>query len=585
MRNSRNRWIRTAVLVGVSSISGVSAFATDNVWTGAQDNNWNNPNNWSLGRVPVNPNGQVAPADTFDDAVVNTNTGNIATITADIPVPRDIILGSGAGTNGQLNQTAGLAVTGEGNWFYVGRDAGTATYNLTGSGSLDVGRGNNPASTGGRLYVGGTEFGAGGATGTFNVNTTGTINVRNDLNVGTDGSTGVMTVDAGTITTGGWNFIGKHQNAGGANGTLTMNGGVVNNGGRTYVAHNGGTTGVMNLQGGSYNNGDNFIIGEAAGSSGTVNVTSAASTLSIGNELWVGQAAGGNGAMTVSAGSVTTNNWIAVGREGATGVLTVNGTGSVTKNGGGNITIGTGANGHGTVNVSSGGSLTNNGDMILGENDPTSVGIVNQSGGTVHVTGTLDVQRTGVGTYNLSGGTLSVDTNIDTAAGTLAFTGGKITRNGAGAITVTGDLTTGGQGATLGLDNGKTLAVSGTLNVAAGSGFDLTGDTIPAGGAAVTTGSIALGTDGGIVGTFGPGLTTITGLNNAAGATFISETQGESSAFNSNTQSVFWIQEASGALSLQYSLAPVPEPTSLGLIGLSTGMFFLRRRRKVEAAG
>jgi hypothetical protein len=308
-----------------------------------------------------------------------------------------------------------------------------------------------------------------------------------------------------------------------------------------------------------------------------VNVSTAASTLSIGGELWVGQGAGGSGALTVSAGQVTTNNWIAVGREGSTGIVTISG-GSLQKNGGGHITIGTGVNGKGTVNVS-GGTLGSTGDFILGENDATSVGIVNHSGGTVKISGTLDVQRTGIGTYNLNGGTLMVDTNIDAATGTFAFTSGEITRSNAGVVTYTGNLTTGGMAAMLGLDSGKTINIAGILNVAAGNGFDLTGDTIPAPGVTTITGSIPLGTDTSIVGTFGPGLTNIAGLSNLAGATFISETQGEGGLFNPNTQSVFWVQESAGALSLKYSVA-VPEPGTLGLFALA-GVGLLRRRRRV----
>ena len=67
----------------------------DNVWTGAVDTNYNNPANWSLGRVPAKVNGQPAPND-FDDAVLNTSTGNIPTITANFAaIPRDIIVGTG----------------------------------------------------------------------------------------------------------------------------------------------------------------------------------------------------------------------------------------------------------------------------------------------------------------------------------------------------------------------------------------------------------------------------------------------------------------------------------------------------------
>src|SRR4051812_40296141 len=88
----RRRVLGAAVALAAAASSG-TAFAVDNIWTGAVDNNYNNPGNWSLGRVPVKANGQPAPND-FDDAVLNTSTGNIPTITANFAaIPRDIIVG------------------------------------------------------------------------------------------------------------------------------------------------------------------------------------------------------------------------------------------------------------------------------------------------------------------------------------------------------------------------------------------------------------------------------------------------------------------------------------------------------------
>src|SRR5689334_8126135 len=95
----RRRALGAAVAIAVASSAG-AALAVDNVWTGAVNNDWNNPGNWSLGRVPVAPNGQPAPDDS-DDAVVNSTPANVATITANpTSTPRDIIVGTGAGSNG-----------------------------------------------------------------------------------------------------------------------------------------------------------------------------------------------------------------------------------------------------------------------------------------------------------------------------------------------------------------------------------------------------------------------------------------------------------------------------------------------------
>lgn len=583
MKKRQRAFVGAALAAAASGVFSTQVFAVDNIWVGTTTD-WNTPTNWSLGRVPTNSNG--APTgDTFDDAVVNTAL-LYPIINADlVATPRDIVVGSGAGNIGRVDHTAGTAATGGGNWFYVGRDAGVGTYNLADTSGVGgtlthYATGSGTVNVGGRVYVGGTEFGAVGAQGTLNVNTTGILNVSNDLNVGTDGGTGVMNVDAGSINVGtgggGWVFIGKRVNADGANGTLNMSGGTLNNPGRTTVAQTN-SVGKLSLSGGTYNNNATdqpFIVAENAGSQGTVELTTAASTLKVGNEMWVGQGAGATGVMNVSAGTVTVNNWIAVGREGATGTLNVSG-GVVQKIGAGHITIGTGAGGHGNVNVS-GGTLSTDTDMILGENDPAAVGIVNQSAGLVKVGGNLEVQRTGIGTYTLGGGVLSVDGFIDGTDGTFVFSGGRITRSNAGVVTYNGNLTVANKASGFVLNNDKTFNVSGVLDVTPGITFDVTGDAIPSSGA----GSIHLGNDTSIIGTFDPATTTLLGLNNTPGATFISETQGEGGLYDPSTQNVFWVQENAGSIDLEYSVNAVPEPATLSVVGLTSLVFMARRRRK-----
>ena len=110
----RRRVLGAAVALAAAAASSGTAFAVDNVWTGAVDNNYNNPGNWSLGRVPAKANGQPAPND-FDDAVLNTSTGNIPTISANFAaIPRDIIVATGPGPSGVVNHTPGSATTADG---------------------------------------------------------------------------------------------------------------------------------------------------------------------------------------------------------------------------------------------------------------------------------------------------------------------------------------------------------------------------------------------------------------------------------------------------------------------------------------
>jgi hypothetical protein len=656
----RNAWVAAAVAAGLSGM-GLSASAEDNFWTGAVDNDWNKPANWSLGRVPVQPS---SGAGGFDDAVVNTLT-NFPVITVDLAAtPRDIIVGSGAGTNGRVDQTAGTAATGQDNWFFVGRDGGTATYNLaktaeTGGTLTGFGQATGSISTR-RLYVGGTEFANPGSTGTMNVNTSGTLTIRNDLAVGVRGSTGVMNVDAGTITTGGWNFIGHEFGLPGGNGTLNMSGGsLTNGGGRTYVGLFNSTGKLVMSGTATYSNpGDWFSIGElnfanpttpqVVMNGGTLNTAllvvggqpdqPGKGELLVQNdnarvnagEFWVGQHANGggvgNGVATVSAGKVTSSGWIAVGRLGGVGTLNLSGAAVVEKTGGanthiiihslggtgivnqaggtlqtvggGDIRIGEGATGSGTWNLSggvgsadavrvgwaggpaivnvSGGQITT-GQLVLAEG---GAGTVAQSGGTVAVGGDLNVRAnpTQAGAYSLTGGTLSVDGAINTNGGVFTFGGGgRITRSDSGIITYNGDLTVADKLAGFTLNNDKAFDVNGILTVPAGMTFDVTGQSLPAGGGAVVTGSINLGSVDSIAGTFDPATTNVQGLANPAGATFISEFQGEGGLFNPNTQSVFWVQENDGQVDLRYSIA-VPEPTSLAFLAVG-GLAHMGRRR------
>ena len=374
----RRPFAGTALATAIAVCLGATALAVDNNWTGTVDQNWNDTGNWSLGRVPANPNGQTT-GDNFDDAVINLATGNYPYVTANTTAtPRDIMVGRGTGNSGQLDQVSGT-VTYNG-WFYIGRSSATGVYNIAdvatpGSGitGFGMGSGSLTRTANGRLWVGGTWSSEGtGGNGTFNVNTSGTITV-NDLAVGSGGSTGVMNVDAGTINTTGWNFIGKREGAAGAVGTLTMAGGTISNTGATWIGETD-CTGTLVLSGGTYKNTSNsvFRVGgdnddNLSGSgTGHIVVNNAASLLQSTGELQLGDQAGGSGTIDLSDGAVTINNYFAIGRRGGVGVLNMTG-GTVTKTGGGVVTISTGTGGTGTINQSGGVFTNTTSATFLGE--------------------------------------------------------------------------------------------------------------------------------------------------------------------------------------------------------------------------
>jgi hypothetical protein len=503
--------------------------------------------------------------------------------------------GSGQGT---LNMSGGTLNQNHTDFFSFGQSGGRGTFNMSG-GLL-----NDPAVVDTNANEGNITIGRFGGTGVgiWNISGAAVLNIR-DLRLAEGGA---------------------------SSGTLNVSGGLINQtNGQTLIGENG--VGAANISGGIVNL-RRVVLGDGLGATGTLTVTGG-EFRSTANELWVGQG-GGTGTVTHTAGVVSSASWIAIGRDSGTGVYNLGGTGILEKTGGqGNhVVIGsvfTQLNGPstGTLNQT-GGTLTTvgNGDIRLGENlqatgiwnfsggvanvdavrvgwaggatgtlavsgtasltatdifvSDNGVGTVTQSGGTVHTTGGVDVQGAGAnGTYNLSGGTLSVDGTLDVTDGVFAFTGGAITRSDAGTVFITGNLTTGDRDATFKLDNNKMFSITGAFDKQAGLTLDLTGLTIPAyDGVGIDTGSFTLGTVGSILGQFNPALDTITGLVNNPGAVFISEAQGEAGAFNANTQSVFWVEEDAGGVTLQYSV--VPEPGTASLLALACVGLAARRRRR-----
>ena len=433
-----------------AAVLGSTALATENFWNGSIDTDWNKAGNWSLNRVPAQPNG--AGGDNFDDAIVNVlNNYPILTVNPSA-VPRDIVVGQGTGT-GRLDVRAGTATSGGGNWSFVGREGGTGTLNVantaaSGGTLTNFGQGSGSFNSGGRLYIGGNQNGGGGV-GTLNVNTTGAVTMGNDFAVGSSGGTGVANIDSGTVTTNGWSFIGKREAQDGGVGTLNLGGGTMtHNGSRCFIGV-GNAFGTFNQTGGTYNNpngGDGFVVvgsnnlGNANTSAlnisggtfnvnrlltiggveafggdgnadfvnsgkGNLTVNGASALVNVTGEFWVGQGTGSVGAMTLSAGTVQVNSWVAVGRGGGGGTVNMTG-GTFIKNGGGDARYIIGASGPGTFTQSGGLVDVQTNEFWLGEN---ASGTYTLSGtGELRTPGDMCVARNGGGTgvLNLNGGTM-----------------------------------------------------------------------------------------------------------------------------------------------------------------------------------
>ncbi|HTB83677.1 MAG TPA: autotransporter-associated beta strand repeat-containing protein [Candidatus Sulfotelmatobacter sp.] len=280
-----------------------------------------------------------------------------------------------------------------------------------------------------------------------------TNNIQGHFGVGGLGGTNAAVILTNTtlnVTVGGIN-LGQ---SGGAVGTLSMNSGAVLNtiAGNFALGDGGGivSTGVVNQAG------------------GTVNVT--------GPQMFVGQNIAGVGSYNLSGGTLNINNWLAIGRQGGTGIFTLSGSGVLNKTGSGNLDIGTSAGvggfaGTGTL-IQTGGAITNATQTWLGEgaSGEPAAGIWTMSGGTAQL-GEVHVGVGGTGTNTLSvSGTATITesylllANYD--ANTIANVNMGDPLNSGGTVIVNADMNIGGQGtANLNFlaNGGGKLTVSGTL--------------------------------------------------------------------------------------------------------------------------
>lgn len=508
--------------------------AADDIWTNTGTSDWNTPGNWSLGRVPTKA--------TFnDEAVINTNTGSIATISADLAAgPSGIIVGNGPSTNGRLDHTAGTAATGGGNWMKIGHDGGTGTYNIAdtaGSGGTltAYGQGSGSLTVNGQLRVGGGDAGSGG-TGTMNVNTSGTVAVTSELHVGTNTGTGLVNLDNGAVTVTGATFIGNGASGGngvigtlnisggsftkatgsqlrvgsaGGNGFLTVSGGTLNNNGTSEfqvgdgagtdgtVTLNGsgtintgswvsigrsGGAGILNVNGGNFNKtggGTSFIVGDA--STGTLNQTSG--TITTNGEVWIGTGVS-NGNYNMSGGTFNADSWFVVGRNtGGLGKLTMTG-GTINKGGANDFVVGGEGNSNGTVDFSGGLINVSAGVTNIGKNN-TATGTLNMSLAADFRTSQMVVGAgTGTGTVNLNGGTLrTTGLNGGTGTSTVRFNGGTVQATGDSATFISGI-------GTAEIQAGGALVDTQTFNVTASQAFSGSGGLTKSGsGSLVLTGT------------------------------------------------------------------------------------------------
>ncbi|AKC83547.1 hypothetical protein IMCC26134_13585 [Verrucomicrobia bacterium IMCC26134] len=224
---------------------GATAHAAVATWdAGAGTQDWNTAANWS---------GDTFPSGNWPDGVttINTSTGLYPVITANSAfTPSDILIGTGVGATGRLDQNAGIAGSGPGNWLIIGPDGGSGVFNISGgtfnarevhmarsggNGNASVtvsGTGVLNSTVGGVVVADGTG-GSATAVGTLNVDAGGTVNSEGDLLVafaGGPNTLGTVNIAAGATvnvasTTKRWFIMNQWDNT---KGVVNVNGGTIN---------------------------------------------------------------------------------------------------------------------------------------------------------------------------------------------------------------------------------------------------------------------------------------------------------------------------------------------------------------------
>lgn len=375
---------------------------------------FNTATNWTVGAGP----GSEIPG-TLDNANIgNGGTSQWATGAKTVAEVR-----AGNGGAGGLEVNGGTFTSSGTVWVGRQSGAGTGTLTVAGVGTSFISSGSTLVGAG-SLDVG--TLGA-GSTGVLNINTgavynhtaageTFRIGDTQNLTGNSGNFKGTLNVNGGTLSLPSARlYVGQSSVSGAALGEVNLsNNGTINVNNDWVVIGRAGGTGALNISGGTFNKagGNNFAVGDNGGT-GTATQT-AGSVVITGGQFFVGNGANSVGTYTLGGtGSISVNDWLAVGREGSNGTFNIQG-GTVTKNGtaDNNFVVGTGGGVHqGTLNISGGVVDLKAGDLWLAESGDSTTGNLNLSGGELRVNAvrvTKDkTSATAIGNLRLNGGTLT----------------------------------------------------------------------------------------------------------------------------------------------------------------------------------
>lgn len=551
-----------SLVAAIAALGGASS-AYASVWVGGVSSDYNNAANWNSS--PAAPSGNMEIKGAGITPVI-TATPTWSTV--------DIIVGGGA--SGRLDQTAGTLSTGTGNWFLLGFQNVTATYNLantasTGGTYTGFGRGSGSLNVAGNWLVALDS----GTTSNVNINTTGTVSVGGGVFLGSTGATNTnFNLDSGAVSVSGeFQVGGTFYGQGAGTNVLNMSGGSISADVFTIARGSNNAavmTSTVNLTGGSINAGRYFTLGFAGSATNTATVNNNGGTVNV-------NTANGGGNLEMAVYDPTTNTFN-------------QNSGNVNLQNNANILYGSGGNHSGTSTFNqNGGNVTfysdagttvgGTGIIRLGQGGDTGTYVYNLNGGVLTTNGVEKTAAAGSGTFNFNGGTLKAGSASATfmtgLTAAVVKSGGAVIDSNGFSITIGQALTDGGG------DGGLTKLGAGTLTLTGANTF--TGDIMIGGGTlSINSAFINDAADvsmvtGSVFDLNFVGQDTIASLLINGAPQAIGTYGGVGSGAN------FELPSFTGTGLLNVTVSAIPEPSAFALLAgcVGLGMVGMRRRRSV----
>ncbi|MBN1911791.1 MAG: PEP-CTERM sorting domain-containing protein [Pirellulales bacterium] len=362
-------------------------------------------------------------------------------------------IGFGAGVTGTVIVDGVGSVWTNREWFHIGYN-GIGVLSISGGGEVSNGNdcdiGRYPGSTGTVTVSGaGSTWNNGGhlnvglrGSGTLSIAGGGIVMVAEDTIVSaSQGASGVIHFDNGTLTTGGFVCGTNHLS-----GTGTVNtGGLVSDVDLVFDATHGlektltigngsdqnitvhlnvdgsgsmgaghGGVGTTSISQGVVVESSSGYIGHQSGSTGTVTVDGAGSAWNNSERLRVGDM--GCGTLSITGGGTVRNSYGSIGCwSDSTGTVIVNGAGSTWKN---SEQLAVGSGGSGSLSITGGGDVTVAKDTFVAASESSS-GVIHFDNGTLTTHGLLCAEDdlSGTGTINACGMVSDVNLVFDATHG------------------------------------------------------------------------------------------------------------------------------------------------------------------------